>query len=44
MPHVGRRRPVGSCEERLGYSPAALVLALVLGPLGERALRQSPIG
>ena len=27
----------------LGYSPAALVLALVLGPLAERALRQSLI-
>jgi putative tricarboxylic transport membrane protein len=28
---------------KLGYSPAALVLALVLGPLAERALRQSLI-
>jgi putative tricarboxylic transport membrane protein len=29
--------------KKLGYSPAALVLALVLGPLAERALRQSLI-
>jgi putative tricarboxylic transport membrane protein len=29
--------------KKLGYSPAALVLALVLGPLAERALRQSMI-
>jgi putative tricarboxylic transport membrane protein len=29
--------------KKLGYSPAALVLALVLGPLAERALRQALI-
>ena len=29
--------------KQLGYSPAALTLALVLGPLAERALRQSLI-
>jgi putative tricarboxylic transport membrane protein len=29
--------------KKLGYSPAALTLALVLGPLAERALRQSLI-
>ena len=34
---------VGYLMRRLGYSPAALVLALVLGPLAERALRQSLI-
>jgi putative tricarboxylic transport membrane protein len=28
---------------KLGFSPAALVLALVLGPPAERALRQSLI-
>jgi putative tricarboxylic transport membrane protein len=27
--------------KRCGFSPAALVLALVLGPLGEQSLRQS---
>jgi putative tricarboxylic transport membrane protein len=27
--------------KKLGYSPAALVLALVLGPLAEQSLRQS---
>ena len=32
---------VGYAMKKLGYSPAALVLALVLGPLTERALRQS---
>jgi len=34
---------VGYAMKKLGYSPAALVLALVLGPLTERALRQSLI-
>jgi putative tricarboxylic transport membrane protein len=34
---------LGYFMKRLGYSPAALVLALVLGPLAERALRQSLI-
>jgi putative tricarboxylic transport membrane protein len=34
---------LGYLMRRLGYSPAALVLALVLGPLAERALRQSLI-
>ena len=34
---------VGYLMRKLGYSPAALVLALVLGPLAERALRQSLI-
>jgi putative tricarboxylic transport membrane protein len=34
---------VGYVMKRLGYSPAALVLALVLGPMAERALRQSLI-
>jgi putative tricarboxylic transport membrane protein len=34
---------IGYFMKRLGYSPAALVLALVLGPLAERALRQSLI-
>ncbi len=34
---------LGYAMKRLGYSPAALVLALVLGPLAERALRQSLI-
>ena len=34
---------VGYFMKKLGYSPAALVLALVLGPLAERALRQSMI-
>jgi putative tricarboxylic transport membrane protein len=34
---------IGYFMKRLGYSPAALVLALVLGPLTERALRQSLI-
>ena len=34
---------IGYLMKRLGYSPAALVLALVLGPLAERALRQSLI-
>ncbi|MGZ8259728.1 MAG: tripartite tricarboxylate transporter permease [Caldimonas sp.] len=34
---------VGYAMKKLGYSPAALVLALVLGPLAERALRQSLI-
>ena len=29
--------------KKLGYSPAAMTLALVLGPLAERALRQSLI-
>jgi putative tricarboxylic transport membrane protein len=33
----------GYAMKRLGYSPAALVLALVLGPMAERALRQSLI-
>jgi putative tricarboxylic transport membrane protein len=34
---------IGYVMKKLGYSPAALVLALVLGPLAERALRQSLI-
>jgi putative tricarboxylic transport membrane protein len=34
---------LGYVMKKLGYSPAALVLALVLGPLAERALRQSLI-
>jgi putative tricarboxylic transport membrane protein len=34
---------LGYGMKKLGYSPAALVLALVLGPLAERALRQSLI-
>jgi putative tricarboxylic transport membrane protein len=34
---------LGYLMKKLGYSPAALVLALVLGPLAERALRQSLI-
>jgi putative tricarboxylic transport membrane protein len=34
---------VGYLMRKLDYSPAALVLALVLGPLAERALRQSLI-
>jgi putative tricarboxylic transport membrane protein len=34
---------LGYFMKKLGYSPAALVLALVLGPLAERALRQSLI-
>ena len=34
---------LGYLMRRLGYSPAALVLALVLGPPAERALRQSLI-
>jgi putative tricarboxylic transport membrane protein len=34
---------VGYFMKKLGYSPAALVLALVLGPLAERALRQALI-
>ncbi len=34
---------IGYAMKKLGYSPAALVLALVLGPLAERALRQSLI-
>ena len=34
---------VGYLMKKLGYSPAALVLALVLGPMAERALRQSLI-
>jgi putative tricarboxylic transport membrane protein len=34
---------LGYVMKRLGYSPAALVLALVLGPMAERALRQSLI-
>jgi putative tricarboxylic transport membrane protein len=34
---------LGYAMKRLGYSPAALVLALVLGPLAERALRQALI-
>jgi putative tricarboxylic transport membrane protein len=32
---------IGYFMKKLGYSPAALVLALVLGPLAERALRQA---
>jgi putative tricarboxylic transport membrane protein len=34
---------LGYGMKKLGYSPAALTLALVLGPLAERALRQSLI-
>jgi putative tricarboxylic transport membrane protein len=34
---------LGYAMKKLGYSPAALTLALVLGPLAERALRQSMI-
>ena len=34
---------LGYGMKQLGYSPAALTLALVLGPLAERALRQSLI-
>src|SRR6187551_252190 len=34
---------IGYAMKKLGYSPAALVLALVLGPHAERALRQSLI-
>jgi putative tricarboxylic transport membrane protein len=34
---------IGYLMRRLHYSPAALTLALVLGPLAERALRQSLI-
>jgi putative tricarboxylic transport membrane protein len=34
---------LGYFMKKLGYSPAALVLALVLGPMAERALRQSLI-
>jgi putative tricarboxylic transport membrane protein len=34
---------LGYLMRKLGYSPAALVLALVLGPPAERALRQSLI-
>jgi putative tricarboxylic transport membrane protein len=34
---------VGYFMKKLGYSPAAMVLALVLGPLAERSLRQSLI-
>jgi putative tricarboxylic transport membrane protein len=34
---------VGFFMKRYGYSPAALVLALVLGPLAEQSLRQSLI-
>jgi putative tricarboxylic transport membrane protein len=34
---------VGYLMRKLDYSPAALTLALVLGPLAERALRQSLI-
>jgi putative tricarboxylic transport membrane protein len=34
---------LGYAMKKLGYSPAALVLALVLGPMAERALRQSLI-
>jgi putative tricarboxylic transport membrane protein len=32
---------VGVAMRRLGYSPAAFITALVLGPLAENALRQS---
>jgi putative tricarboxylic transport membrane protein len=32
---------IGYLMKRLDYSPAALVTALVLGPLAENALRQS---
>lgn len=34
---------IGYAMKKLDYSPAALTLALVLGPLAERALRQSLI-
>ena len=34
---------LGYAMKKLGYSPAALTLAQVLGPLAERALRQSLI-
>jgi putative tricarboxylic transport membrane protein len=34
---------LGYAMKKLGYSPAALTLAIVLGPLAERALRQSLI-
>jgi putative tricarboxylic transport membrane protein len=34
---------LGYFMKKLGYSPAALVLALVLGPMAERSLRQSLI-
>jgi putative tricarboxylic transport membrane protein len=34
---------LGYAMKKLGYSPAAMTLALVLGPLAERALRQSLI-
>ena len=34
---------IGYVMKKLGYSPAALTLALVLGPLAERALRQALI-
>ena len=34
---------IGYAMRRLDYSPAALTLALVIGPLAERALRQSLI-
>jgi putative tricarboxylic transport membrane protein len=34
---------IGYGMRKLGYSPAALTLALVLGPLAERALRQALI-
>ena len=34
---------LGYAMKKLGYSPAALTLALILGPLAERALRQSLI-
>ena len=34
---------LGYAMKKLGYSPAALTLAVVLGPLAERALRQSLI-
>jgi putative tricarboxylic transport membrane protein len=34
---------LGYLMKKLGYSPAAMVLALVLGPMAERALRQSLI-
>jgi putative tricarboxylic transport membrane protein len=34
---------IGYAMRKLDYSPAALTLALVLGPLAERALRQALI-
>jgi len=34
---------IGYGMKQMGYSPAALTLALVLGPLAERALRQALI-